>query len=86
MFGDEQPIADLNLTGMDDDFTPRAAMEAATQPGAVIMDFCTGRGLTAVTAQHLGRIAWGTELNPRRLAVTLDKLSQWVDIEKVGTI
>ena len=35
-----------------------------------------GRGLTATTAYALGKRFVGTELNPRRLAVAIDKVAQ----------
>jgi len=44
--------------------------------GDKVIDPCTGRGLTAMTAAEMGRVFTGTELNPRRAAITLQKLAQ----------
>lgn len=73
MNGPGASIADL--TGMDDDHTPLACIERFATRGPVL-DVCMGRGLTAVSADKAGKIAWGIELNPRRLAVTIDKLAE----------
>lgn len=63
-----------DVSGMDDDHTPAAAIACSTVEGNIVFDPCTGRGLTAVTSDKLGRVFRGSELNPRRLAVTIDKL------------
>lgn len=39
-----------------------------------IGDFCMGRGLVAVSAAKNGRKFVGTELNPKRLAVCVERL------------
>lgn len=62
-------------SGMDDDYTPAWAIEHFSEPSAVIFDPCMGRGLTAITADQLGRRFIGCELHPRRLAVALDRLA-----------
>ena len=41
-----------------------------------VADLCTGQGLTAVAAYKLGKRFLGTELNPRRLAVAIDKVNK----------
>lgn len=60
--------------GMDDEDTPTWAIAHSSKPGDLIVDTCTGQGNTAVSAHKLGRRFFGTELNPRRLAVTIEKL------------
>lgn len=62
------------LQGADDAETPRIAIEAASDPGDIVMDICMGRGLTAVAAHETGRQSLGLELHPRRLAVSIEKL------------
>ena len=63
-----------DFTGMDDAATPGFAIERHSIPGDVILDPCVGQGLTALWAQHHGCYCVGSELHPRRLAVTLEKL------------
>lgn len=60
--------------GMDDAVTPAFAIARDSAPGDRVYDPCTGRGLTAVSAAQHGRVFRGSELNPRRLSVTLAKL------------
>jgi DNA modification methylase len=64
-----------NASGLDDEDTPGWAMANASAHGDLVADWCTGRGLTPVAAHHHGRRFIGTELHPRRLAVTLEKLA-----------
>jgi hypothetical protein len=64
-----------DLTGMDDEDTPRAALKACLRPGDVVMDPCTGRGLTATTTASLGAAFIGAELSPYRMSCTLAKLA-----------
>jgi hypothetical protein len=58
--------------GMDDDDTPTWVLQ--TYRPAAVLDWCMGRGLTAVSADALDIAAYGLELHPRRLAVTIAKL------------
>lgn len=64
-------LAPAQYTGMDDEFVPRVAVEAEG-PG-VVGDLCTGRGGTLIAAHLFGRPFVGTELNPRRLAVAIER-------------
>lgn len=64
----------FDFTGLDDADTPWAAVNAEDEP--VIADPCTGQGLTARAAFHVGRRFFGTELNPRRLAVAIDRVNK----------
>jgi len=63
-------------TGLDEQAATEWAVEQFSDPGSIVFDPCMGQGLTAVTCHKLGRIAYGTELHPRRLAVTIDKLAK----------
>lgn len=60
--------------GMDDEDTPLWAIEQSSVPGDTVVDFCVGRGLTAMAAQKTGRRCIGIEMHPRRLAVAIDRL------------
>ena len=62
------------LDGVDDDHTPNIVMNAVCDPGDLVLDFCTGRGLTPRTAQANKLRFIGTELAPRRMACALDSL------------
>jgi hypothetical protein len=64
-----------DLTGMDDEDTPAAAVKACARPGDVIMDPCTGRGLTAATVARADIAFIGLELSPWRLSCTLTRLA-----------
>jgi len=64
----------FDFAGMDDVDTPGAAI--AREPSRIVADLCTGQGLTAVAAFRLARRFVGTELNPRRLAVTIDRVNK----------
>lgn len=70
--GRPDPIPEMQ--GSDDEETPGIAIEERTEPGELVFDPCMGRGLTAESAQELGRRSLGLELHPRRLAVTIEKL------------
>ena len=74
--------------GMDDEDTPTWAIEASSKPGDIIVDLCCGQGGTPTAAAATGRVFLGMELNPRRLAVTLDKLQKMGEgtPEKIGTL
>jgi len=69
-----QEKTDVNFTGIDDMITPRVAME--NEQFTCVADLCMGRGLIATTAFELGKRFVGTELNKRRLAVTIEKVAK----------
>ncbi len=75
-------IQQFDFTGMDDEKTPGAAMLHETILSVV--DFCLGRGGTLVAAYKLGKICYGSELNPRRLAVGIEKIvklgGKWLNV------
>lgn len=74
-------------TGLDDRLTPEWAVLASTQPGDLVCDPCSGRGLTVCAAQRTGRRFVGTELHPRRMAVALDRLARLgLEPRKVGAL
>lgn len=66
--------ADLEcLRNMDDERTPRMAMNLFTEPGDVVVDLCLGLGATA-RAAGTDRRCWGLELHPRRCSAALADL------------
>lgn len=70
----------FDFTDMDDMDTPLAAMK--NERFSCVADLCMGRGLTATTAIELGKRIVGTELNPRRLACTIDRVGgEWYIIQ-----
>ena len=64
----------FDFTGKDDEQTPLLAIQ--NESCNCIADLCTGRGLTAVAAYQMGKRFVGTELNKRRLAVTIERVSK----------
>ena len=60
-----------DLSGMDDEDTPFAAL-GAFPPGRLVADPMMGQGLTAVSAIRAGHHFYGFELHPRRAAVAID--------------
>lgn len=64
-----EPSMDSSLfSGLDDEETPGRFCEHLPS-GSVLVDPCTGRGLTPFTAMRFGFGGVFMELNPRRLAV-----------------
>ncbi len=63
-----------SFTGLDDSITPMKAIE--TEKCTIVGDLCTGRGLTAISAVKAKKVFVGTELNPRRMAVTIEKMTK----------
>ncbi len=63
-----------DFTGIDDTETPNLAVE--TDRPRILADFCMGRGLSAVAAFENNVAFVGTELNKRRLAVTIDRVAK----------
>ncbi len=70
------PLGIAGPAGQRDDFLPAFAIARDSAPGECVYDPCTGRGLTAVSAAGAGRVFYGSELNPRRVSVTLAKLAR----------
>lgn len=65
-------IQQYDFTGLDDNDAPLIAMK--NEEFNCVCDFCMGQGLTAVAAYNLQKKFVGSELNKRRLAVTIDKI------------
>jgi len=55
---------------------PTWAIERSSMPGDLVYDPCMGLGMTALAAAKLGRLTLGLELNPRRLAVAIDRICE----------
>lgn len=64
----------LDLTGIDE--ARCISIIAQSEEYKTIADPCMGRGLVGLAAHAAGKPFVGTELNPRRLAVLLQKLAQ----------
>jgi hypothetical protein len=64
----------FNYTGMDDNYTPGQAI--LNEKPKCIADFCAGRGLTMREAYKSNIKFVCTELNKRRLAVGIEKISK----------
>lgn len=60
------------LVGRDEFDVMDDILLARTQPGEAILDPCLGRGLMLRAALRTGRVCYGTELHPRRLAAAID--------------
>ncbi len=54
----------------------RAAIEAYTRPGDVVLDPFAGFGTTLVVAERMGRTAVGVELLPERVELIRDRLGE----------
>jgi hypothetical protein len=54
--------------------------------GETVFDPCVGKGMIAEAAHALGRHVLGLELHPRRLAVTLDRLTRAGIPRKIGVL
>lgn len=61
----------VNYCGIDDEDAP--FITARSEQPTVLADLCTGRGLTLQAAHDVGAVFRGTELNKRRLAVSISK-------------
>lgn len=76
-----------DYTGLDDDHTPDETL-SRYPAGRVVLDPCTGRGNTPIAAHKHGHRFIGTELHPRRLAVTIKKMIDTYSLtaEKIGQL
>lgn len=72
--GSQQELLDYDYSGIDE----ARCIQILTmiEHYATIADPCMGRGLVGLAAYRSGHRFVGTELNPRRLAVLLDRLAQ----------
>lgn len=72
--GSHRGPTDFDYTGMDE--AKVIALAARIEDYTVLGDFCMGQGLVGLAAYDAGKPFVGTELNPRRLAVLLQKLAK----------
>lgn len=84
------PITDdrkLDLTGQDDKRTPCLAIQHSSLREQMVFDPCIGKGLTALTADRLGRKTLGLELSAKRVSVCLTRLERHgKKISKMGRL
>jgi len=52
---------------------PRRAIENSSLPGDVVLDLFLGAGSTLVAAEQAGRLCYGMEIEPKYVAVTLQR-------------
>lgn len=70
------PLPDLHLDGLKGLPFVRYVLGSVASPGATVLDPCCGAGYTAKAAVFHGMRFLGNELNPARLAKTIDYLEQ----------
>jgi DNA modification methylase len=54
---------------------PLRAIRNSSQPEEIVLDLFLGSGSTAVAAHKIGRVCYGTELDPGYTAVVLERLA-----------
>lgn len=64
------PGATCDPTGLRGESMTRHVIDAVAEPDALVYDPCCGKGMTARCAVRAGMRFCGTELNPRRAAIT----------------
>lgn len=81
-FRDDPADDHPDFEGVDDDHTPLLAIEhwKRRQPYGFILDPCSGRGLTARSAQQAGYQSVNIELSPFRMAEALHSVAQLAGI------
>lgn len=72
----------FNPSGLHGEAMTDYVFRCVAQPGKIVVDPCVGKGMTARMAHKYGMICYGMELNPKRLAVTLDWLSRYYEVER----
>lgn len=72
--GSKKPLRGLKLDGMDEEDII-SEMAARAPENAVIGDLCMGLGLVACAAYKTDHRFLGTELNPKRLSATMQRLN-----------
>lgn len=50
-------------------------IENSSRPGEVVLDMFLGSGTTVVAAEQLGRVCYGMEIEPKYVAVTLERMT-----------
>lgn len=68
-------------TGLKNEPMTDYVFQHIAQPGGVVIDPCIGKGMTARMAHRYGMVCYGMELNPKRLAATLDWLSKYYEVK-----
>lgn len=53
----------------------RRAIRNSSVPGAVVVDPFAGSGSTLVASEQAGRACWAIELEPKYVAVTIERLA-----------
>ena len=54
---------------------PRRAMTNSSDSGDIVADLFLGSGTTMVAAEQLGRVCYGMEIEPRYVAVALQRMA-----------
>jgi hypothetical protein len=86
--GGNHPHPDLPGSASTHHELPLHCVLSCTQPGDLVMDTCMGFGLIAMAAVATGRRALGTELNPKRVKRSIQKVAAVVHAtpERIGTL
>lgn len=75
------PGTPVNVTGLSGVEMTTRALRSVAIPGALVLDPCCGKGMTARVAMRLGMRFVGNELNPKRLEFTRSWCSRFVNGE-----
>lgn len=67
-------IHNYNYTGIDDSILPNIVINNIKNCN-IVLDLCTGKGLTGIAAHKYNKQFYGLELNKRRLACFIDKMN-----------
>jgi DNA modification methylase len=63
------------------------ALANSSHPGDSVLDLFLGSGTTLVAAEQMKRVCYGVEIDPRYVAVTLERMSELkVKIDLIGTV
>ncbi len=68
LFGEQD--VEVDLSNRHGEPATRAILSAVVKPGMIVLDPCTGLGMTARITHELGGLFRGTEMNATRLART----------------
>ena len=84
-FTDDEPLTTDPADMHGESMTLRALSGLRLNPGEVIVDPCTGKGMTSRAAHAFGLHFVGSELNPTRLDITLGWLKrQGYVVQEIG--
>lgn len=73
----------VDLTGMDDDFTPGAVMASYDLLDAKVIDPCAGRGVTSRQAEEQGWGSINNEMHPARVSAALSRMNEMIGVVPV---